>query len=85
MEGSQMDLIPVRKINEMKKRGEVGADLPTTATSYKWHHEKKHPGLYVKLPTGLFLDLGAWEAIKESAKNAQVVAAKKVRSGLATV
>ncbi len=77
-----MDLIPVRKINELKKNGSIGMDLPTTATSYKWNHEQKYPELFVKLPTGLFLDLGQWEKMKESARAAQAVAAKNARSAL---
>ena len=69
-----MELIQVSKTRE--------GDLPLAKnTVYKFHSQKKYPGIILKVAGKLFFDLAAWEREVEKVREQQVEQAKHLQCG----
>ena len=62
---------------EASNKGTLPVALPTI---YKWHSQKRHPALVVKVANKLFVDLDEWNRMGEQAVREQVKKAQALKN-----
>jgi len=63
-----------------KKESEKGTLPVSLPTIYKWHSQKKHPALVLKVANKLFFDLDEWNRMAEQAVRKQVKKAQALKN-----
>ena len=63
---------------EVSKAGE-GVIPFTKNTCYKFHSQKKHPNLIIKIAGKLFCDMDEWQVMAQKAKEKSMKESKRLR------